>query len=97
MIPRKNSSNETGGQAVLITVVVAVVTAICFFSFLSQNKKNAERNGFNVTNSINYRTDELVIDGCEYIVVFGYNSRNITHKANCKSKDHDHKPNPNSE
>lgn len=38
--------------------------------------------------SVEYRIEEKTIDGCEYIIVFGPQSRNIIHKANCENSFH---------
>lgn len=33
--------------------------------------------------SIEYKIEQVVIDNCEYIIIFGSDNRNIIHKANC--------------
>lgn len=41
-------------------------------------------------NSINpiYFTDQVEIDGCEYVIINGANGRDIEHKFNCKNEEH---------
>lgn len=38
--------------------------------------------------STEYRIEQKTIDGCEYILIFGSQGRNIIHKANCKNSFH---------
>lgn len=35
--------------------------------------------------SVDYRIVEKTIDSCQYIIIFGTDSRNIIHKANCRN------------
>ena len=35
-----------------------------------------------------YAIEEVEIDYCEYIIIFGVDGRNIIHKANCKNSYH---------
>lgn len=38
--------------------------------------------------SIQYKIEERTIDSCQYIIIFGLESRNIIHKANCRNSGH---------
>lgn len=38
--------------------------------------------------SIDYRIEERKIDSCEYIIIYGTDSRNLIHKANCRNAFH---------
>ncbi len=37
---------------------------------------------------VEYKIQEKTIDSCQYLVVFGINSKNIIHKANCNNAFH---------
>lgn len=38
--------------------------------------------------SLEYKIEEKTIDSCQYIIIFGSESRNIIHKANCRNHKH---------
>ena len=75
-------------KTIILTLLsVAIISCGVTDNTCSENRENYRYNG-GLWNTMEYDIEEVEIDYCEYIIIFGVDGRNIIHKANCKNSYH---------
>ena len=85
---------KTNILTVIVLIIFSTLFVGCDKKAHEENQKNHKSDarsfeyGGGVWNSTEYAIIEKTIDDCEYIIIFGVNTSNIIHKANCENYIH---------